>query len=177
MGAQGGVAAYGALAGVSLTQAVFQAQAAEQQAKFQSDIAGINAKLAEGQAEDAITRGNSEAGRAINKARRVAGSQRLAAAAQGLNIAVGSPAEAARDTETMGAIDAMTIKNNAVREAYGYRMEAINTRLNARSGQIAARQEAFNTILTGGVRAATYGYEAYEKYKSGSAPKKKAKGE
>lgn len=157
-----------ALIGGSVATSIMQADAMEQQGRFQREQAEVNAQLMERQANDALVRGQFEAGRQEQKARAVAAAGRVAAAAAGgVKIDVGSPAEAMASTNTLGAVDSMMIKNNAYREAWGYKIEASNKRFEGQMADIGARAEARNTLLSGGISAAKSMYA----YKGATTPK------
>lgn len=83
-----------------------------------------NARLARLAAADATTRGEQDAGRERMATSQEIGSMRTAFGASGVDGSVGSPLKAMRDTRVMSEMDALTIKNNAAREAWGYKMQA-----------------------------------------------------
>ena len=129
-----------------------QAQAMRAQARFGSKVAGLNAEMANLQAEDAINRGNLAAGRHMQEVRGLEGAQRAAYAAQGLAVGQGSPAAVMEDTRTLGAADASQIRLNAYREAFGYRREATGYASQARIARANARTGVRSTLLGGGIR-------------------------
>lgn len=134
------------------TQAVGTIQAG----RSADHVAGFNARMAEWQARDAERRGDEAANRHRAQVTRMIGSQRAALAAQGVNVEDGSAAEVQLDTAMLGEMDALTIRNNAAREALGYRAQAIDYR---RRGALERSQSgiaALGTILTGGIES--YGY-------------------
>jgi hypothetical protein len=119
-----------------------QATIAEQEGNFQGGQFDTNATLAEGQASDVIARGNQAAGQAIRGGRLLAGSQRAAYAAQGLDASVGSPAQVIANDRQLSELDALTIRNNALREAWGYRTEAASYRAQGNYARMAGRNTA-----------------------------------
>jgi hypothetical protein len=77
----------------------------------------------------------------------------------------------------MGELDALTIRNNAAREAWGYRVQATNYRQSASLTKMAAKNQAssirnqgWTTLLTSGLQigASMYGggASAAQKYSS-----------
>ena len=55
----------------------------------------------------------------------------------------------------------MTIENNAWREAWGYKVQAVSGQGQAAQTRLAANNVMDNTLLTGGLQAANYGAQAY----------------
>src|SRR3546814_21095375 len=65
----------------------------------------------------------------------------------------------------MGEADALTIRFNAMNEAWGYRTQAVNSRNNARMARFGGKPASRNTYLT---TAASLAGQAYGGYKSGA---------
>lgn len=127
------------------------------QGEYQYRLAQWNAHIAEEQATDAIARGNVEAARVSLRTRTTVAAQRAAAAGSGVDVSSGSAADLQRDSVYLGAIDEATARNNAAREAWGYRVQAWDARnqgelarMGARNTARAERQQSFSTLLTGG---------------------------
>lgn len=102
-----------------------QAQAASAnaaQARYQSQVAAQNQALMERQAADATQRGQvAEENRRRLTAQQI-GQQTAGLAAQGVDLE-GSPIDILGDTAAAGELDALTLRSNAAREAYGYRIQ------------------------------------------------------
>lgn len=113
--------------------------------------AEFNAKVAEAQADDAIVRGQISEARYRQGVRVLIGSQRAGFAAQGVDVGVGSPVDLVADTAFIGELDALTIRNNAAREAWGFRMNAQSFRLGGQAAVSASRFSAASTVLGGGL--------------------------
>lgn len=158
MGAATGIA----LASLAVVNAVQQSQAQQVQGEYQKSMFEMNARLANINAEDAISRGNEAASRVRQKGQSIAGSQRAALAAQGINIESGSAADVAAQTEYFNTLDIMTVRNNAWREAWGYKNQAIEYGTKARFSGISGRTESQASLLTGGLRALDYGTRKYD---------------
>jgi hypothetical protein len=131
---------------------VAQGMGQRSQARYEADVASTNARLAQFRAEDAVRRGDVEASRSLAATRQVVGSQRAQMAAQGLDVASGTPLDLQQETAGTGAIDAQTIRNNAWREAFGYRVEALDQKTKAKMSRLSGRQALRSSILTGGAR-------------------------
>jgi len=153
----------------SVISGVGQMQAANAQAKaaeYNAKVQDMNARIAERQARDAIERGQDEEQRKRMEVQRILGQQKAAMAANGVDLTFGSPMDVIVDTAVLGELDALTIRSNAYREAYQYRVDAANRRAGATMNRMeasAARTGGFlsaaGTIL-GGVGDA---YKSYKK--------------
>jgi len=88
----------------------------------------MNATLAERRARDAIERGAVAEQRKRQEVARIVGGQTTAMAANGVDVSFGSPLDTLVDTAVMGELDALTIRTNAHREAYDYKVQAVNQR-------------------------------------------------
>ena len=115
------------------------AQAA--QANYQAQVAENNRIIAERLAVDAEQRGEIDVRRHRQQVEQLKGRQVAALAASGVDVASGSPLDVLADTAGLGEIDAQTIRHNAAREAWGYRVEGSNQ--GAQAGLL--RHQAANT--------------------------------
>lgn len=156
MGASIGIAlsAYQTVSGFQSAQR--QASAASAQGQYQKTVFDANARMADLQGKDAIQRGQIAEQRQRLATRQEIGSTRAALAGQGVDVGTGSAADVQASEAAIGEIDALTIKNNAALENWGYKVEALNAsqqgRLAAFSGDQAAagyRAESVSTLLTG----------------------------
>lgn len=146
-----GVQAVGAI-----FQSLFAAQAQRRDAKLRAEIAEHNARMFELQARDALKRGESAASARLRKAGRTAGGTKAAFAGQGINVAGGSAQDIQFETLEAGELDATTIRSNAAREAMGFSSGATQERLKGELGKIEAKGRAQETLLAGGLRAASF---------------------
>ena len=135
-----------------------QATAASAQGQYIKRVDEQNAKMADAEAQDALDRGELTAQRRGLETRQQIGSTRASQAAQGVDVSSGSAADVQASEAGIGALDEMTIRNNAAREAWGYKVEAINER---QAGQVAA--------ITGDMTAAGYRAESWGSALSGAA--------
>jgi hypothetical protein len=160
----------------SISNAYAQSQAIKARATYQATIAKINTEMSTMQAEDSIRRGDIDARNYQKEVDQMIGSQRVAYAAQGVDVDFGSAAAIQEETRMQGAIDALKIRNNAWREAWGYRVEANNSTFAGEFAKIEGKSAAKQTLLTGGMQALSYGVQAAS-YASNStmfAPTKKS---
>jgi hypothetical protein len=117
----GAVAAVGAIA--SVVGNVLGAVGESEQAKAQAEVDRRNEILAEYNAQDAERRGAAEAGRIRMKGSQVQAEARVATAASGIELTSPVAQRVAGTTAAFTALDALTAKSNAAREAWGYRSE------------------------------------------------------
>ena len=153
------VASLVATAGATVIQMVGQQrQGAAQQGLFnyQAQVARNNQIVANQLAEDALRRGEAEEARSRLATRRLKGRQRTVLASNGVFLDEGSALDIVSDTDLLGEQDALTIRNNAEREAAGFRARAADFGSEAAvldtRGRIArsdANFQSFGTLLTG----------------------------
>lgn len=101
-------------------------QAASQQAMYgyQAAVARNNQQQANAMAVDAERRGAAEEQRQRTRTASLIGTQQAALAAQGTDLE-GSPTDILGDTAAVGELDALTIRSNAAREAWGFRSRGV----------------------------------------------------
>jgi hypothetical protein len=152
-------------------------KAGEAAAKASESAAGIsdyNAQVAELQAKDAIERGAQEEDRFRTQVRGAIGTQRAGLAANNVDVGFGSAVDVQADAAYLGELDALTIKNNAARESWGYEVQAYDEKQRARiaretgqyqieAGKTAATTGNINAIGTiatgaGSLLMARYGF-------------------
>ncbi len=105
-----------------------QAQAAsinQANLNYQAQVQRNNQAMADRQAQDAIQRGRVEEDKRRMLTQQQIGQQQARLAGQGTDLE-GSPTDILGDTAATGELDALTIRSNAAREAWGYRVQATN---------------------------------------------------
>lgn len=146
---------------MSLGSAWSQGRVAEAQYNYQAQQIEANIRLSEIQADDAIRRGKVEASKMDQMTKKVIGSQRANFAGQNVDVNQGSAMDIQAETAAQGAENSLAIENNAWREAWGYRVQAVSGQAQAVQTRAAANNVMGNTLLTGGLQAANYGANAY----------------
>ena len=126
-----------------------QGQAAAKAAKYNAQVAEMNATISERRAKDALDRGAFEEQQKRRENAALMGKQKAAMAANGIDLTFGSPLDMIVDSATLGELDALTIRKNAYREEYDYRVQAANQR-----AQKTMYEGAAKSALTGGYLAA-----------------------
>ena len=137
----------------STVGAYYQAQGEKTALKLRARMNEINASIAEGQARDVLLRGERAQQGVMMGAAQLKSRQRAAIAASGLELGSESAIALQSTTDYLSEMDVNTIKANALREAWGYRMEGTNLRGAAAVERATARGispagAAFSTLLT-----------------------------
>lgn len=104
----------------------YSAKGQQSALRFQADIADTNARIAELGAQSELVRGQREEQGTRLKTAHLKSAQRVALAANGIDLGEGSATDILTSTDVMGEIDANTIAANAVRQAWGYRTQGMN---------------------------------------------------
>jgi len=112
-------------------------EAERQAAESQAELIDYNAAVADLQGQDAIERGAEEEARFRQRIRGTIGAQRAAFASSNIDVGFGSAVDVQADAAFLGELDALTIRTNAAREAWGYRVESADLR---RRADIARRE-------------------------------------
>lgn len=141
------------LASLSLFSGIGGAFASFTRAQAKRRLGKVNERLAEQQARDVLRRGSELVGISEARTKKTIGSQRAAFAAQGVSVNTGSARDVQADTATVGIMDALAIKNNALREAFGFKVQAINEATQGDLAYYAGITKSFDTLLTSGVKS------------------------
>ena len=137
--------------GVGVAGQVQQANAAQAQAKYQSQVAKNNAIIASQRAEDATARGEFAARQEGIRTRAAIGAERARAAGSGVLVDTGSNLAIQQDIAGAGALNQLNIRRNAELEAMGYQQQGQSFRNEAELRQFAGR----NAQTAGAFRAAS----------------------
>lgn len=152
----------------SLGNAYTQAQAARIQGKYQAQQYDFNAKMSNIQAQDALFQGGVQAENAKKEINQVVGTERADYAASGVDVNSGSALTTQNNTQAVGAMDVLNIRNNAWRTALGYRMNAVSAGTSAGMSLTAASNQSNQTLLTGGLQAIAGSFQAGYYFGGGS---------
>lgn len=106
----------------------------------EAGLADYNAQVAELQSLDAVERGAEEESRFRTTVRGMIGTQRAGQAAGNIDVSFGSAVDVQADAAFLGELDALTIRTNAAREAWGYKVQGADLRQRA----LIMRQEGRN---------------------------------
>ncbi|CAB5082909.1 hypothetical protein IST4116A_01201 [Burkholderia cenocepacia] len=103
-----------------------QAAATASADQYQAEVARINQRLSGQYAQQAIDDGENKVAAKQQQTSGLIGAQRAAMAANGVQLDSGTPLRLQEDSAQLGAVDALTIRNNAAREAYGYQVQGLS---------------------------------------------------
>jgi hypothetical protein len=152
--------------GSTIAGSVNEANAIREQAFWSREEAKINNELLEIQRQDVIRQGAREGGKIREAAGRMESDQIAAYAAQGIDVSSGSAALVRADTNYLAEIDALEVKNNAIKAAFGYRINQIQNTITARNNSAAASNRAGQTLVSGGLGAISDIASAYKNYQT-----------
>jgi|GEM_PF-3347557 hypothetical protein len=147
------------------------ARLTEQAADQNADVLAFNARMYEAQSRDAIRRGYEEEQVFRQGTQKLLGSQRTGFAGQGVDVTSGSALDVQMDTAYQSELDALTIRLNANREAWGFTTKATNeemlrtallknSKLQARSIRETGKADALSARLNGQAAASAGKYGA-----------------
>ena len=139
------------------------AQAEIAGAKYQAQVDRNNATIAGWQKQDALARGVEEERRRRLITRQGKGSTTASMAARGLDVSEGSALNILTDIDMIGEQDALLIRDNAAKEAWGFDVQRQNYTNNAnllerRAKSINPLGAATSTLLTGAGQVAASWY-------------------
>lgn len=113
-------------AGVSVYSAIEQGNANADMARYQAQVAANNQSIAEQNARLTAASGEAAVNREQLKTRAVVGALKAQEAAHGLDVNTGSAVDVRSSAAELGELNALTVRSNAAREAYGYETQSQN---------------------------------------------------
>lgn len=126
-GSTAGAVSLGA-AGIGLTaySQIQQSRAENKAAEFNAEMSTNNAAVAAMEATDAKVRGGEEEKKLRQQTEELKGRQRAAYAASGVQVDEGSSLDSLANTAMYGEDDALTLRANSAREAWGHEVQSAN---------------------------------------------------
>lgn len=153
--AGGGVSAYGQM---------YQAQATANADNFNAMVATENAAIATQKGKWAGEEGDQNASASEMKTAAKVGSTQANQGASGVTVGSGSSADVISSEKELGMLDALTIRSNAARSAYGYATEAYSDKAqsaldtySAKNAITAGQIGAVSTLLGSAAQGSQYG--------------------
>jgi hypothetical protein len=136
----------------------------------------MNAKNSERQAQNVFLQRDKQIAALGIKSGRLKSSQRVALAANGVDLSSENAVELLADTELMKEVDKSQIEQNAIAEAWGYRLQGVqhqNQALFARAQKagVSPLLATHNTLLTGASQVAQNWYSLKKQGAFQSKPK------
>jgi hypothetical protein len=136
----------------SLVGSGMSALNAREQGKAAQDAANYNARMGEINAMDVINRAAIEQEKQRRKVSQLRSTQDVNAAASGVVVGTGSAGDIAEQTVVLGKEDELTLRNNAARQAWGYRAQAGLDYMQGAAANRKGQLDAAGTLLTAGAR-------------------------
>lgn len=136
------VAVVAAVAGTALSVAgqIQQGKANEAASNYQAQVAANNAQLAKQQAQETNAAGEQQTAIQQMKTRATVGAIRAAEGASGVDVNTGSNVDVRSSAAELGQLDALTIRSNAARQAYGYETGATSFQAQSQLDRATASQ-------------------------------------
>lgn len=154
--------------GVSAYGQMQAGKAQQSQLNYQAAVDRNNKIISDRYAADAIERGKEAEADQRRKTQQIIANQRVGFAANGIDLGSEVVSETLSDSAMLGELDALTVRSNAAREAYGYKVQGMNYEASAQNNILAGknarssgRTAAMSTLLSG---AASVG-NSYSDYK------------
>ena len=145
-----------------------QAQANAAAANYQAQVARNNQIVAEQNAEYALQVGQTQEQAKRQQTAQLEGRIRSAAGASGVDPNFGSPVRLQESAAQVGELDALTIRNNAQRQAYGFRVQGMDyaaeaglDTMRAQNALTAGNLQSFASIVGGAGAFADKWYKYY----------------
>lgn len=145
---------------LSAGQGLMQGMAAKQQADAQAKALRQNAVYLKNAADDARVRGAQQADWKRVEGEQLIGTQRAAMAANGGVIDQDTNALIQQDTAQLAEFDALTISNNAAREAYGYEVQRSDALQTAKNLQKQGNRGLLTSLLGGALQGGAGAFSA-----------------
>lgn len=158
-----------AMAGYQIISSMQQAEMLRQNAEISKEINEMNAQYAEMDAWNAEKDGMAQEARYQTTIDQNAGAQKVALAAQDVDINFGTAKELQNESKLAGFLNQLDIRNQAHAQALGFKNQARNLRLTGQAESASANLQA-NAVQNAGVmRGLETGINAYEKYGYGGS--------
>lgn len=137
-------------AGVSAYGAYESGQANKSAAAYQAEVAANNAKIAQQNATWDIQAGEVAADNQGLRTRGAVGAEKAGQGAAGVSVNSGTAPDVRAATEALGMQDAMTIRSNAARAAYGAEVQATSDTAQSQLDTMQSRQAGIAGDLSAG---------------------------
>lgn len=135
--------------GISAASSVMGGFATSESDQYRAAIAENNAVLAKQDATWAIQSGETQAVNKGMEVRAKVGAEKASQGGSGIDVNSGSAAAVRTGTQSLGMLDAMTIRSNAARQAYGYDVAAASDTAEAQLDRSAATGAIVGGVLGG----------------------------
>lgn len=166
------IAAMGAMAAGTVVSAFgqyYSGQAAAQAAQYNSAMAAQNAAI---QKQNAVIAGQAGAQQATMqglKTRAQVGATMANQGASSITVNSGSAAKTVTSERELGLLDAIQVRNNATKQAYGYEVQSVNDMAQSKLDRFKASTDKTMSYLNAGgtlLSGAGSTYNAYNSWKN-----------
>lgn len=144
-----GLAATVAGGGVSAFSSILGGEAKKDMYNYQTAVAQINSKIAEQNADYSFRTGEIQAQQEGMKQKFLAGEIKANQGASGFDIKSGSSTAVRDSQQAIGEYDQALIRSNAAKQAYGYKVDAMNATAQGEVYRMAGQQAETAGILGG----------------------------
>jgi hypothetical protein len=141
----------GMIAASTLVGAAGQMGSANAQANasnYNAQVADMNAKIESKRAQDSLERGKIDEQNKRREVAQIKGQQLAGMSANGVDVGYGSALDTLVDTATFGELDALTVRANSAREAYGHDVAAVNKKADSQMFKMEASSAKTNGYLS-----------------------------
>lgn len=135
-----------------------------QAANYNAAVSIQNAQNEKRNATIAAESGSQQAGTQSLETRATIGAEKANQGASGMNVNTGSSLDTQVSTHETGTLDAMTVRTNAAREAYGYQTRAANAEAQAEMDRYNAKNAELGGIIKGSTTILNTGQDAAHKF-------------
>ena len=149
-----------------------QRKAMRRQARFEQFLAEQRARFSEIGRKDALYQGERKQQQIMRNARQLEAEQLLAGASQGQDVTRGVTGKLVEETGFLSSLDIETVKNESLRQAFGYEVEKFNILTSNQMNQLALKNAQSQSRASDFLGAATAAIGAYR-----SSTQKKIKSE
>jgi hypothetical protein len=146
-----------AAAGLSAVGSLVSGIGGMESADYQAQVARNNALIAEQNATRAVQSGDVQATNQGLRSRAQLGTIKASQAGNNIDVNSGSAVDVQSSARQLGMLDALTIRNNAANQAYGYKVQAVSDKAQAQLDQMQG-QTALESSLLGGASSLAGGY-------------------
>jgi hypothetical protein len=165
MSASGAMFASGVLdAGSSIGTAYSQSEALKSYGAYQESIGKTNAAMAELTGQQVLEAGDIAASRKDLETRQQTGAILASQAGSGVDVGSGSSALTRIGTNLVGGVDELTIRHNAQRQAFGYKIQGMEDIFAGEMEKRTAETQAKQTLISGGLQAISGPLSIYSNY-------------
>lgn len=123
--------------------------ASQQQASYQAAVARNNQNVASVNATTALQQGQEQEQAKQEQTAQLIGKERAAAGASNIDVNSGSALKIQSDSAQLGELDALTIRNNAARQAWNYTNQSNAFGAEASQAGTAANLNSFASLIGG----------------------------